>query len=169
FPKDVKALAAASKNNNLESKMLNATLEVNEIQPLNVVKMAEERLGVIKGKRIAILGLAFKPDTDDVRETRSEVVINELIEKGALVIGHDPKGMDNFKELIDIEMAETAIDAIKETDCIILMTEWKEYTELNYETIKGEMNGNVVIDGRRGFNQKRMEETGFDYKAIGLG
>ena len=95
--------------------------------------------------------------------------LNELIEKGALVIGHDPKGMDNFKELIDIEMAETAKDAIKETDCIILMTEWKEYTELNYETIKREMNGNVVIDGRRGFNQKRMEETGFDYKAIGLG
>jgi len=77
--------------------------------------------------------------------------------------------MDNFKELIDIELAKTAMDAIKETDCIILMTEWKEYTELNYETIKEEMNGNVVIDGRRGFNQKRMEETGFDYKAIGLG
>ena len=169
FPKDVKALSAASKNIKVESKMLNATLEVNEIQPLNVVKMAEERLGVIKGKRIAILGLAFKPDTDDVRETRSEVVINELIGKGALVIGHDPKGMDNFKELIDIELAKTAMDAIKETDCIILMTEWKEYTELNYETIKEEMNGNVVIDGRRGFNQKRMEETGFDYKAIGLG
>ena len=84
-----------------------------------------------------------------------------MIEKGALVIGHDPKGMDNFKELIDIEMAETAIDAIKETDCIILMTEWKEYTELNYETIKGEMNGNVVIDGRRGFNQKRLGKCSY--------
>jgi UDPglucose 6-dehydrogenase len=169
FPKDVKALAAAAKNNKVESKILNATLEVNEIQPLNVVRMAEERLGVIKGKRITVLGLAFKPDTDDVRETRSEVVINELIKKGALVIGHDPKGMTNFKELVDIEMAETAIAAIKEADCIILMTEWKEYTELNYETIKEEMSGNVVIDGRRGFNQNRMEETGFDYKAIGLG
>jgi UDPglucose 6-dehydrogenase len=169
FPKDVKALAAAAKNNKAESKILNATLEVNEIQPLNVVRMAEERLGVIKGKRITVLGLAFKPDTDDVRETRSEVVINELIKKGALVIGHDPKGMTNFKELVDIEMAETAIAAIKEADCIILMTEWKEYTELNYETIKEEMSGNVVIDGRRGFNQNRMEETGFDYKAIGLG
>ena len=169
FPKDVKALAAASKKNKVESKMLKATLEVNETQPLNVVKMAEERLGVIKGKRIAVLGLAFKPDTDDVRETRSEVVINELMKKGALIIGHDPKGMANFKELVDIEMAETAMAAIKDADCIVLMTEWKEYTELNYKHIKEEMNGNVVIDGRRGFNQKKMEETGFDYKAIGLG
>jgi UDPglucose 6-dehydrogenase len=169
FPKDVKALAAAAKNNKIESKMLNATLKVNETQPLNVVKMAEERLGVLKGKKIAVLGLAFKPDTDDVRETRSEIVIQELMERGALIIGHDPKGMNNFKELIDIEMADEPITAIRDADCIILMTEWKEYIELDYKIMKEEMSGNVVIDGRRGFNQKRMEETGFDYKAIGLG
>jgi len=169
FPKDVKALAAAARKNKIESKMLNATLEVNETQPLNVVKMAEERLGVLKGKKIAILGLAFKPDTDDVRETRSEIVIQELMNKGALIIGHDPKGMDNFKELIDVEMADGPMAAIRDADCIILMTEWKEYIELDYKLMKEEMSGNVVIDGRRGFNKKRMEETGFDYKAIGLG
>jgi UDPglucose 6-dehydrogenase len=77
--------------------------------------------------------------------------------------------MANFKELVDIEMAETAMSVIKDADCIILMTEWKEYTELNYGNIKEEMKGNVVIDGRRGFDQNKMEEAGFDYKAIGLG
>ena len=83
FPKDVKALAAAAKNSKVESLMLKATLEVNDLQPKLIVKMTEERLGVIKGKDIAVLGLAFKPDTDDVRESRSEIVIKDLIEKGA--------------------------------------------------------------------------------------
>ena len=89
--------------------MLKATLEVNDIQPKIIVKMAEERLGIIKGKKISILGLAFKPDTDDVRESRSEIVIKELIEKGAEVTAHDPEGMSNFKEIIDIPMMPTRI------------------------------------------------------------
>ena len=169
FPKDVKALAAASKSSKIESKMLDASLEVNESQPLIVVEMARERLGVLKGKKITVLGLAFKPDTDDIRESRSEVVIKKLVEEGAIVTGHDPEAMGNFKEIIDIEMAKNSKEAIDEADCLILMTEWKEYIDLDYKLIKQRMSGNVVIDGRRAFDYRRMEEEGFDYKAIGLG
>ena len=169
FPKDVKALAAASKSDKIESKMLNAALEVNDLQPLIVVQMAKERLGVLKGKNITVLGLAFKPDTDDIRESRSEVVIEKLLEEGANITAHDPEAMANFKEIMDIKMAETAEDAIDKADCIILMTEWKQYINLDYKLIKDKMNGNVIIDGRRAFEPKAMEKEDFDYKAIGLG
>ena len=169
FPKDVKALAAAAKNSKVESLMLKATLEVNDIQPKIIVKMAEDRLGVIKGKKIAILGLAFKPDTDDVRESRSEIVIRELMEKGANVVAHDPQGMDNFKEIIDVKMTPTPELATKKADCVIIMTEWDIYKNLDLESLIERMEGNVLIDGRRALNAKKADEVGFDYKTIGLG
>ena len=169
FPKDVKALAAAAKNSKVESLMLKATLEVNDIQPKIIVKMAEDRLGVIKGKKIAILGLTFKPDTDDVRESRSEIVIRELMEKGANVVAHDPQGMDNFKEIIDVKMTPTPELATKKADCVIIMTEWDIYKNLDLESLIERMEGNVLIDGRRALNAKKADEVGFDYKTIGLG
>jgi len=169
FPKDVKALAAAAKNSKVESLILKATLEVNEIQPKIIVKMAEDRLGVIKGKKIAILGLAFKPDTDDVRESRSEIVIRELMERGANVVAHDPEGMLNFKEIIDVKMNPTPELATEKADCVIIMTEWDIYKNLDLESLLERMNGNVLIDGRRALNAKKADEVGFDYKTIGLG
>ena len=169
FPKDVKALAAAAKSDNVESKMLEATLEVNELQPQIIVQMAEERLGVLKGKKIAVLGLAFKPDTDDVRESRSEVVVKELMDKGAEVVGHDPEAMDNFKELIEVNTAPSVEETVEKADCVILMTEWKEYTKINLKMLRNRMSGNVIIDGRRAFNPEQIEAAGFDYRAIGLG
>ena len=169
FPKDVKALAAAAKNSKVESLMLKATLEVNDVQPKIVVKMAEERLGVIKGKKIAILGLAFKPDTDDVRESRSEIVIRELMEKGANIVAHDPEGMPNFKEIIDVKMTPTPELATEKADCVIIMTEWDVYKKIDLELLLERMNGNVLIDGRRALNAKKADKIGFDYKTIGLG
>ena len=169
FPKDVKALAAAAKNSKVESLMLKATLEVNDVQPKIVVRMAEERLGVIKGKKIAILGLAFKPDTDDVRESRSEIVIRELMEKGANIVAHDPEGMPNFKEIIDVKMTPTPELATEKADCVIIMTEWDVYKKMDLESLLERMNGNVLIDGRRALNAKKADKIGFDYKTIGLG
>jgi len=169
FPKDVKALAAAAKKSKVESLMLKATLEVNDIQPKIVVKMAEERLGVIKGKKIAILGLAFKPDTDDVRESRSEIVIRELMDKGANIVAHDPEGMPNFKEIIDVKMTPTPELATEKADCVIIMTEWDVYKKIDLESLLERMNGNVLIDGRRALNAKKADKIGFDYKTIGLG
>ena len=149
--------------------MLKATLEVNDIQPKIIVRMAEERLGILKGKKISILGLAFKPDTDDVRESRSEIVIKELIEKEAEVIAHDPEGMTNFKEIMDIPMMPTPELATEKADCVIIMTEWNIYKNLDLRSLLERMNGNVLIDGRRALNAKEAEKAGFDYKTIGLG
>ena len=169
FPKDVKALAAAAKSDNVESKILDATLEVNELQPQIIIQMAEERLGVLKGKKIAILGLAFKPDTDDVRESRSEIVVKELMDKGAEVVGHDPEAMDNVKELIEVNTAPSVEETVEKADCVILMTEWKEYKRINIKMLRNRMSGNVIIDGRRALNPEQIEKAGFDYRAIGLG
>ena len=169
FPKDVKALAAAAKNSKVESLMLKATLEVNDLQPKLIVKMTEERLGVIKGKDIAVLGLAFKPDTDDVRESRSEIVIKDLIERGANVTAHDPEGMTNFRKIVDIPMTATPELATEKADCVIIMTEWEEYKNLDLKLLLRRMNGNVLIDGRRVLDSNEVERLGFDYKTIGLG
>jgi len=169
FPKDVKALAAAAKKSKVESLMLKATLEVNDIQPKIIVRMAEERLGIIKGKKIAILGLAFKPDTDDVRESRSEIVVRELMDKGAKLVAHDPEGMPNFKKIIDVKMAPTPELATENSDCVIIMTEWNEYKNMNLRKMLENMAGNVLIDGRRALNFKEVEKLDFDYKTIGLG
>ena len=144
-------------------------LEVNELQPLIIVQMAEERLGILKGKKIAILGLAFKPDTDDVRESRSEIVVKELMDKGAEIVGHDPEAMDNFKELIEVNTVPSVEEAIEKADCVILMTEWKEYTKINLKMLRNRMSGNVIIDGRQAFNPEQIEKAGFDYRTIGLG
>ena len=169
FPKDVKALAAAAKSDKIGSKILTATLEVNESQPKIVIGMTKERLGVLKGKKIAILGLTFKPETDDVRESRTEIVVKELVDEGAKVIGHDPEGIENFKKIIDIETSNTLNEVVKGADCLILMTEWKEYLEMDLKSLKERMNGNVIIDGRRALNPEKVKEAGFDYKSIGLG
>ena len=169
FPKDVKALSASAKKSKLPSKMLEATLEVNDKQPEIIIKMAEERVGKLKNKKIAVLGLAFKPDTDDVRESRSEIVIKKLIEKNAKVIGHDPIAIENFKEIIDIPLTSDLNEATKDVDCVIFMTEWDEYKTLNLEKLYGNMKGKVIIDGRRIFDKETIEKTGFDYKTIGLG
>ena len=91
------------------------------------------------------------------------------MEEDAIVTGHAPEAMKNFKEISDIKMCNNALDALSEADCLILMTEWQEYINLDYELIKQKMSGNVIIDGRRAFDYRRMEEVGFDYKAIGLG
>ena len=149
--------------------MLKATLEVNDLQPKLIVKMTEERLGVIKGKDIAVLGLAFKPDTDDVRESRSEIVIKDLIEKGANVTAHDPEGMTNFRKIVDIPMTATPELATEKADCVIIMTEWEEYKNLDLKLLLRRMNGNVLIDGRRVLDSNEAERIGFDYKTIGLG
>tara|TARA_B100000686_G_C16020249_1_gene585576 strand:- start:123 stop:572 length:450 start_codon:yes stop_codon:yes gene_type:complete len=149
--------------------MLAATLEVNESQPKIVIGMTKERLGVLKGKKIAILGLTFKPETDDVRESRTEIVVKELVDEGAKVIGHDPEGIENFKKIIDIETSNTLNEVVKGADCLILMTEWKEYLDMDLKRLKVSMNGNVIIDGRRALNPEKVKEAGFDYKSIGLG
>ncbi|OIR11601.1 MAG: hypothetical protein BEU05_03565 [Marine Group III euryarchaeote CG-Bathy2] len=169
FPKDVKALRAAAASENLPATMLDATLAVNESQPLLLVAWARDALGSLEGKRVAILGLAFKPETDDVREARAAVVARALLEAGASVVGCDPQAAANFDALCDIEIAPSAEATLDGADCAILMTEWPEYTTLPPAVFAERMARPLLLDGRRAFDAAAMREAGVEYRAIGLG
>jgi UDPglucose 6-dehydrogenase len=142
FPKDVRALIAKIEETGLNSKILKSAIEVNEEQPLRMVELLRKHLPIIRGAKIGVLGLAFKPDTEDIRESRAIVLIKKLIDDGADVIAYDPKAEDNFKALFpQISYAESPRDVL-DADAVLIATEWKEFEELDYK-------GKLVIDGRR--------------------
>jgi len=146
FPKDVKALIAAAENAGYDPELLKEVLELNERQPLRMIELAERVAGDIAGKRVAVLGLAFKPDTDDIRESRAIPLVKALLEKGARVVGYDPKAMDNFRQLFpDIEYAESAGKALEMADMCMIQADWDEFKDLDYDSFGLE----VVVDGRK--------------------
>lgn len=167
FPKDVKGLIAHSEREGYEPKLLRTIMEMNESQALRVVDILESAIGRLDGKSIALLGLSFKPDTDDVRETRALPIAKVLMQKNAKVIAYDPKAMDNFKELIsNVEYAESARDALNNVDACIIQSDWEEFRQLKIEDFK-RMRSPVVIDGRRTFEPNKLIEGGIVYKGIG--
>ena len=169
FPKDVKALRRAAKNDGLGSEMLDATLSVNEKQPEIVVNMAREILGELKNKRIVVLGLAFKADTDDVRESRAFNIVEKLKNENVEVIGHDPQATETFAEESGITCTDDLEEALRDADCAIIQTEWNEYKSIKPEFLCNLMKKPVVIDGRRTFDNGYFAGTGVEYVAIGLG
>ncbi|NJE46082.1 UDP-glucose/GDP-mannose dehydrogenase family protein [Thermococcus sp. GR7] len=147
FPKDVRALISKAKEIGEEPLILEAVVEVNERQPLKLIELLKKHVPELEGKTIGVLGLAFKPNTDDVRETRAYPVIKKLLEEKAQVIAYDPKAMENFKHAYPdvgakIQYADSAGQVVEATDVILIVTEWKEFEELDYS-------GKIVIDGRR--------------------
>jgi UDPglucose 6-dehydrogenase len=142
FPKDVSALASEARKRGLEPFMLDSILKVNEIQPLKMIELLEKHMDV-KGKRIAVLGLAFKPDTDDIRDARSRVIVKELLKKGAMVRCHDPEAMGNFrKEFPRLDYCSSPRQCIRGSDAVMIVTEWPEYADPGLYGTK------LVIDGR---------------------
>lgn len=142
FPKDVSGLIAEAERRGLDPVLLRSVLKVNEVQPLKIIELLENRIK-IDGKRIGVLGLSFKPDTDDIREARSRIIVGELLRKGAIVRAHDPKAIDNFrKEFPDVEYLRSAKECVEGCDAILIVTEWPEYADPSiYEE-------RLVIDGR---------------------
>jgi UDPglucose 6-dehydrogenase len=148
FPKDVKALIGRAKELGYDPLLLNAVIEVNEEQPMRMIELLTNRIGDIRNRRIAVLGLAFKNDTDDIREARSIPVIRELLARGATVAAYDPLAAENMRKLFpDVEYQRNAGDALKDADACLIMTEWDEFGTLDQEF--GLMKSIVVIDGRR--------------------
>jgi len=142
FPKDVKALIAKAEELEENPKILKAVVELNEMQPLKLLQLLKKHIPNLKDKTIGVLGLAFKPDTDDVRESRAIPIVKKLIEEGAKVVAYDPAAIENFKKLFpQITYASKAEEALN-ADAVLIITEWKEFEELDY-------NGKIVIDGRR--------------------
>ncbi|MFB0567996.1 MAG: UDP-glucose/GDP-mannose dehydrogenase family protein, partial [Nitrososphaeria archaeon] len=170
FPKDVKALLSFSRSLSYEAPILWAALEVNDAQPLQAVGLARRKLGSLKGRRVAVLGLAFKPDTDDIRESRATVLIDALLQEGARVIAYDPKALDASRNFLGkgIEYAESAESCLKGAECCIVATEWREFEKLQPEDFVSLMKKPVVIDGRRVFNPGDFGGK-VDFAAIGLG
>ncbi|MCD6512007.1 MAG: UDP-glucose/GDP-mannose dehydrogenase family protein [Thermoplasmata archaeon] len=145
FPKDLRALREGAKKMGYEMRIVNAVLEVNERQPLKMIELLEKYVEA-RGSSIAVLGLAFKANTDDIRESRSIPLIRELLKKGANVKAYDPMAMDNMKKIFpEIEYCNSVDDALKDADACLIMTDWNEFKNIDFSGMKRK----IVIEGRR--------------------
>ena len=170
FPKDVSALKQLAGNSGYHFQLLNSVIEVNELQKRRVVGKLEKHLGSLVGKRIALLGLAFKPDTDDMREASSLVLAARLQAAGAEVVAFDPIAEDAAAELLTgVEMAADAAQALDGADAAVLVTEWSEFKEIDWDAAAGSMRGRVVIDGRNHLDGEALRSLGFAYEGVGRG
>ena len=170
FPKDVKALVKSSQQTDYQFKILEAVMEVNEDQKIHLIpKIKAYFKNNLKGKKIALWGLAFKPNTDDIREAPALYIINELLKMGATVVAYDPEAMPNVKkELGDkIIYAEGQYEALEQADALIIATEWSEFRTPDFNRIKSLMKKPVIFDGRNLFQLYQMEECGFHYESVG--
>jgi UDPglucose 6-dehydrogenase len=156
FPKDVTAIIRLSETLGEDPVLLKSVIEVNERQPLRMVELLEKRIGPLYGKEIAVLGLAFKNDTDDVRDSRAVPVIKELLRKGARIRAYDPLAASNMRKINpDIEYCESAAGALKNADACLIMTEWSEFGELDEDFEL--MRSRVIIEGRKILSREDAE------------
>jgi UDPglucose 6-dehydrogenase len=170
FPKDVAALRSHMARLGIPSRILDATAAVNDGQPREVVRLAESELGVLRGKRIAVLGLAFKESTDDVRSSRAFPLVQALREAGADLVGHDPQAAANFRKADPaLAVAATWQDAVRGADAVVFQVEWPEYKAIEPSALRDLLKGRVVIDGRRTLDARKVRAAGLRYRAIGLG
>jgi UDPglucose 6-dehydrogenase len=171
FPKDVQALAKSAGENNYEFKILNSVMEVNETQKKRLVVKLRDYYGEdgLKGKRFALWGLAFKPETDDIREAPALYIIDELLAAGASVIAYDPEGMPNVKKLLGdkIEYAADRYSALDGADALLIVTEWPVFRTPDFDFMKEKLNAPVIFDGRNLYDLDRMKDHGFYYNSIG--
>ena len=168
FPKDTKALSYQAVERGYNFPLLKSVIEVNQLQRFRFLQKIIDYLGNVRGKTITILGLAFKPGTDDVRESPGIDIIRHLSFKGAKVRAHDPMAIETARIFIpDGDFYEDAYDAAEGADALALITDWQQYLELDWAKIKDIMNHPVVFDGRNHLDPKTMSDLGFEYFSIG--
>jgi UDPglucose 6-dehydrogenase len=168
FPKDVSALKMLAGNTGYHFQLLTAVIEVNELQKRRVVGKLEKHLGSLIGKRVALLGLAFKPDTDDMREASSLVLAARLQGEGAEVVAYDPVACERGAGLLgSVEMAPSAMEALDGADAAVLVTEWREFADLDWNAAAERMNRPLVVDGRNFLDPEAITAAGFEYEGIG--
>jgi len=170
FPKDVQALSKSSHKVDYEFKILEAVMQVNEKQKVHLMpKLKSYFNNELKGKKIALWGLAFKPNTDDIREAPALRIIKELIFEGASVVAYDPEAMENVKREIGdkIFYAENQYEALRDADALVIATEWSEFRTPDFNKIKSLLKNPVIFDGRNLFELYQMEECGFHYVSVG--
>jgi len=168
FPKDVSALKMLAGNTGYHFQLLTSVIEVNELQKRRVVGKLEKHLGSLIGKRVALLGLAFKPDTDDMREASSLVLAARLQGEGAEVVGYDPVAADRAAALLgSVEMVTSAMEALEGADAAVLVTEWPEFAELDWNAVAERMARPLLVDGRNFLDPDALTAAGFEYEGIG--
>ncbi|MCK9582166.1 MAG: UDP-glucose/GDP-mannose dehydrogenase family protein [Endomicrobiales bacterium] len=168
FPKDIEAFLWISKKVGVEFKLLKEVKEINEKQKELIVKKVEEVLWILKGKTIGVLGLAFKPNTDDMRFAPSIDIVNMLKAHGAKIQAFDPAAMPKAKEFLNgIKFCKNAYETAKGADCLLIVTEWQEFSELDLNKIKKLLKHPIIIDGRNIYEPAIMKKLGFTYKSIG--
>ena len=170
FPKDTKALVRIAQESGVTSRIVESVVEVNEAQKARMFKKISLALDdELSGKVISVLGLTFKPDTDDMRDAPSISIIPKLIEQGAKIRAHDPHGMEEAKKVLseNIDFYENLYDIFKGSDAVLILTEWNEYRGLDLDEIKKMMNTNVFIDLRNIYEPVLMKEKGYNYFCIG--
>jgi len=170
FPKDVRALVHLAKEHNFDLKLPKATLEVNDRQKKHLVEKIKAHFkNDLKGKTFAIWGLSFKPNTDDMREAASITIINELLNAGAKVKAFDPKAMNEAKKIFDnkITLCKDPYEALEGADALVLVTEWNEFRNPDFQKIKSKLKSPIIFDGRNVYNPDKMRSLGFTYYGIG--
>lgn len=172
FPKDVQALAKSADEVNYDFKILEAVMDINNKQKTIIVpKIKSYFKNNLKGKKIALWGLAFKPDTDDIREAPALYIINELLKEGASVVAYDPEAMNNVSNLLGnkISYALDEYDALRDADALLIATEWSVFRTPDFDKITTLLKNKVIFDGRNLYGVQQMKDLGFDYYSIGRG
>jgi UDPglucose 6-dehydrogenase len=170
FPKDTQALKQLAGNTGYHFQLLTSVIEVNELQKRRVISKLTKYLGSLVGKRVALLGLAFKPNTDDMREASSLVLSARLQGEGAIVVAYDPVAEPRARELLPtVQMRGSVAEAVENADAAILVTEWPEFAELDWEALGDQMSNRLVIDGRNFLDPDKLRDAGFIYEGIGRG
>ena len=173
FPKDVKALTKIAEENGYNAQLITAVEKVNDAQKLVIAQKIVKRFGEdLKGFVFGIWGLAFKPGTDDMREAPSIYVIKELVKRGAQIKAYDPKAVNEAKEhylkgVKNIEYLDSKYDVLKDSDALVLLTDWKEFRSPNFEKIKTKLKMPIIFDGRNQYNTFNLKEKGIEYNQIG--
>jgi UDPglucose 6-dehydrogenase len=167
----VKALVRTATEFGVPLRVLDSVEEANEAQKHRLFAKVERALGSVQGKRVAVWGLAFKPNTDDMREAPALVLIEELLAAGAEVITHDPVAMHETERRIGnrVAYAPSSYEAIEGADALVVVTDWNEYRHPDFKRIKAALRSPVVVDGRNLYDARKMREMGFTYDSIGRG
>ena len=168
FPKDTRALSRLAHEKGYTFKILNSVIEVNEEQKLRMADKIERKVGGLKGKTIGILGLSFKPNTNDIRESSAIIIIQALLKKGATVKAYDPAAMEEARPLFtDVDFCTDAYDVAEGCDALVLATEWNQFRRLDLQRIKGLLKAPVFIDLRNVYDPDQMAQLGFNYCGVG--
>ena len=168
FPKDVQGMVKTAEVLGYDFSLLTEVIKINDEQTVNFINRIESHLGGFKGKTIGLLGLAFKPNTDDIRDAKSLIVIDEILRRGGKIRAYDPVATENVKELYPgLDYCDSAYDVSLDAHAVIVVTEWNEFKNLDFDRLGSHATGKVLYDGRRIYNRRQVEGSGWEYHTIG--